>query len=69
MAGKSLATEFDYVYTTQALNYNQYLGYAGLELVSSVEEKGNVKKTLYRIQALPNINPAQNAILSSWLGD
>ncbi len=69
MAGKSLAAEFDYVYTTQALNYNQYLGYAGLELVSSVEEKGNLKNTLYRIQAIPNINSAQNAILSSWLGE
>lgn len=69
MAGKSLAAEFDYVYTTQPINYNQYLGYAGLELVSSVDEKGNTKKTLYRIQAIPNITPAQSAILHSWLGE
>ena len=69
IAGKSLAAEFDYVYTTQPINYNQYLGYAGLELVSSVDEKGNTKKTLYRIQAIPNITPAQSAILRSWLGE
>ena len=69
MAGKSLAAEFDYVYTTQPIHYNQYLGYAGLELVSSVDEKGNTKKTLYRIQSIPNITPAQSAILTSWLGE
>ena len=45
MAGKSLAAEFDYIYTTQPINYNQYLSYAGLELVSSVEEKGKLSST------------------------
>lgn len=69
MAGKSLAAEFDYVYTTQPIPYNQYLEYAGLELVSTIEEKAGTKKTLYRIQPLSKISPAQNANLLAWLGE
>lgn len=69
MAGKSLAAEFDYVYTTQPIQYNQYLAYAGLELISTTDEKSGPRKTQYRIKTMPDINPAQKAILHSWLGE
>ena len=69
MAGKSLATEFEYISTTKELDYQKYLGYAGLTLTSIEVEKGGQKKLQYKIGVLPSLSPDQLAILNSWLGD
>jgi predicted metalloprotease with PDZ domain len=69
MAGNSLANEFEYISTTKELDYQKYLGYAGLTLTSAEVEKGGQKKMQYKISALPSINADQLAILKSWLGD
>ncbi|MFY8024807.1 MAG: hypothetical protein ACOVNO_05630 [Sediminibacterium sp.] len=69
MAGKSLAFEFEYISTTKELDYQKYLGYAGLTLTSSEVEKGGQKKLQYKIDVLPSLKPDQMAILNSWLGD
>jgi len=69
MAGKSLTTEFEYISTTKELDYQKYLGYAGLTLSSAEVEKGGQKKLQYKIDVLPSLKPDQMAILNSWLGD
>lgn len=65
IAGASLAPVFDFVYTTKALDYDTYLGYAGLKISSQETDKG--KK--YLIQRIDNPNGLQASILQSWLGD
>ena len=37
MAGKKLNEIFDYVYTTNELNYNKYLNYAGLQVDTTIK--------------------------------
>lgn len=69
MAGKSLANEFEYISTTKELDYQKYLGYAGLTLTSIEMEKAGQKKVQYTISVLPSLNTDQLAILNSWLGD
>lgn len=69
MAGKSLANEFEYISTTKELDYQKYLGFAGLTLTSAEVEKGGQKKLQYKIGVLPSLNQDQLAILNSWLGD
>lgn len=65
VAGISLASEFEYVYTTKELDYNYYLAYAGLksEFVTDAE-KGKKK---FSIQRLDNMDALQSDILASWL--
>lgn len=69
MAGVSLANEFEYISTTKQLDYQKYLGYAGLTLTSTEFEKLGQKKWQYKITALPSADDNQLAILNSWLGD
>ena len=69
MAGISLANEFEYISTTKELDYQKYLGYAGLTLASTELEKAGQKKVQYKIIVLPSLNADQLAILKSWLGD
>jgi predicted metalloprotease with PDZ domain len=59
IAGDALTELFDYVYTTNELDYNKYLNYAGLTIDS----------TTYTITRLPNPTPLQKTILGSWLGE
>ncbi|HLD52179.1 MAG TPA: hypothetical protein VJA82_02640 [Sediminibacterium sp.] len=69
MAGTTLASEFEYISTTKQLDYQKYLGYAGLTLTSTELENSGQKKLQYKISALPSANDHQLAILNSWLGD
>lgn len=69
MAGISLANEFEYISTTKELDYQKYLGYAGLTLTSTEVEKAGQKKWQYQIGILPSANATQVALLNSWLGD
>jgi predicted metalloprotease with PDZ domain len=57
-AGTKLDELFDYVYTTKEINYNKYLGYAGLMMDAD-----------YKITRLSGSNALQGAILRSWLGN
>jgi predicted metalloprotease with PDZ domain len=64
IAGCSLEEFFEYVYTTKAIDYAKYLGYAGLDL-----EKPGDDSDKFHIKFLPNPNPLQSAILNDWLKD
>ena len=64
IAGQPLADVFTFIYTTQELDYNSYLAYAGLELAKTKDEKG---KASYTINKKPEMNALQSAILQSWL--
>jgi predicted metalloprotease with PDZ domain len=64
VAGISLASFFDYVYTTKEIDYNTYLGYAGLKLESN--DNGKAKK--FAIRRFDKMDELQAAILKSWLG-
>ncbi|WP_394350781.1 M61 family metallopeptidase [Nibribacter ruber] len=67
IAGKSLASLFEYVYTTKELDYATYLGYAGLKLET---KPGEGKQALqYKITHLENPTAQQKVILQSWLGE
>ncbi len=68
IAGFSLNSVFEYVYTTKELDYNSYLNYAGLK----VEMKdGNLGSNKSKISAVisPIDKPTelQKSILSSWI--
>jgi predicted metalloprotease with PDZ domain len=65
VAGISLVNLFEYVYTTKEIDYNTYLGYAGLKLTSS--DNGKEKK--FTIQRLEKMDESQTAILKSWLNE
>jgi predicted metalloprotease with PDZ domain len=65
IAGASLAGLFEYVYTTKELDYNTYLGYAGLKLESSDSADGKGKK--FTIHRLDKMDELQAAILKSWM--
>jgi len=69
MAGTSLANEFEYITTTKELDYQKYLGYAGLTLTNTELDKSGQKKLQYKISVLPSLNANQLSILNSWLGD
>ena len=70
VAGMSLTSTFEYVYTTKEIDYDKYLSYAGLRIDkqnTESKEKGSSKKlTVTRIE---NPNPLQVAILKSWMGE
>lgn len=61
-AGGPLHELFDYIYTTKELDYNKYLGYAGL----TIDNRG--EKPTYQITRIANPNALQQEILESWLG-
>lgn len=62
-AGVPLNELFDYINTTKELDYNKYLGYAGLTIDTS-----GAKPTC-AITRLPNPDALQKKILESWLGE
>ena len=66
MAGTSLNQVFEYVYTTKELDYNTYLGYAGLKITSETNAETGKKK--YTIQRMPEFSQQQLDILQSLLG-
>ena len=66
IAGTSLTSLFEYVYTTKEIDYNKYLNYAGLEI--KVTEDDEQKKN-YTIERIKNPAALQNTILNSWLNN
>ena len=66
IAGTSMSSEFEYVYTTKDIDYSTYLAYAGLMLTEGTDIKtGKRKITISRHE---NMNPLQLAIYQSWSG-
>nr|WP_321406405.1 hypothetical protein [uncultured Carboxylicivirga sp.] len=65
IAGTLLTDVFEYVHTTRKVDYNQYLQYAGLDLVKTMDR--NTGRIQYSIQKLNNVNALQQDILKSWL--
>lgn len=65
IAGKPLTKIFEYIYTTTELDYNTFLNFGGLELISIESPDQKIKYTLKRID---NPSPMQSEILESWLG-
>lgn len=67
MAGKRLDEVFEYTTTTQALDYDKYLAYAGLKLETVKDENRSSTFTKYRLEKLPDANSEQKAIREKWL--
>lgn len=65
-AGISMIREFEYVYTVNELDYNKYLGYAGLKLSEIINNSG---KKILKINRLESLDASQSVILKSWLGE
>lgn len=77
IAGTPLTELFQYVYTPKPLDYEKYLGYAGLQLTKKQEIKtlkdsnGKlIEKTVDVYSLVPIVNPSasQKAIYDSWTG-
>lgn len=67
IAGVSLKSEFEYVYTTKELDYSNYLSYSGLKI--SEEPYKNDGKRKFRLMRQENMNPLQLSIYKSWSGN
>lgn len=65
VAGVSLTSLFENVYTTKELDYDTYLNFAGLELKMTAGEQ---QRKNYTIERIDNPSPLQVLILNSWLG-
>lgn len=72
-AGCSLADFFDYIYTTNPIDYSRYLGFAGLGIDLSPQEPAitHLDKTIFkksfRISKLPEVSTLQKKVLEDWL--
>jgi len=64
IAGQSLTSFFEYVYTTKELDYNTYLNFAGLSLDLDSNQQEEKKYILNRIHDPDSL---QVAIFESWL--
>lgn len=72
IAGVSLTQVFEYVYTTKELDYNKYLGYAGLKLIpqAGTTTAGKDKEPVkFNITRMDKLDPLQSVILKSWLSE
>lgn len=67
LASTSLDAEFEYVNTTKELNYNEYLGYAGLTLDTLQTKQNQNKRKELIIKPLPNPTPEQLTLRNTWL--
>ena len=67
VAGVSLKSLFEYVYTTKELDYNTYLNMGGLQLDSKINAVDN--KKIHTLSTIKNTTPLQKEILKSWLGN
>ena len=65
IAGISMANEFEYVNTTKELDYNKYLGYAGLKATRT--EDLQTKKVRIEISQIENPDEFQTKIYKSLL--
>lgn len=66
VAGISLTSFFDYVYTTKELDYNAVLGHAGLKVIVELDRTNSKKK--FTIQLKEDITQEQDKMLQSWMG-
>lgn len=64
VAGTDLTEFFKYVYTTEPIDYNKYLGYAGLKLEVKEGESG---RRIYTIKMQEELNGRQLRLLTGWL--
>ncbi len=70
IAGISLESFFEYVYTTKELDYAKYLAYAGLKIdKQNIESKGKANTQKLKIIRIENPSPLQSTILKSWMGE
>jgi predicted metalloprotease with PDZ domain len=67
VAGTALGELFEYVYTTKEIDYNTYLGFAGLHADASMADD-STKEKKYTISQIEKPGPLQIEILKSWLG-
>jgi len=67
VAGASLTSVFEYVYTTKELDYNKFLGYGGLSIEKSTIGEG--KKVKFVLKLMDDMNAQQREILNSWTGE
>ena len=67
VASFSLSPIFDYVNTTKELNYQKYLGYAGLTLdtLQKGQNQNNLKRLI--IKELESPTPEQLKFRNAWL--
>ncbi|WP_439489833.1 M61 family metallopeptidase [Algoriphagus sp.] len=65
MAGIPLNEVFNYVYTKKELDYDTFLGYAGLEITKDKTVAGESKFTISRMESPHSL---QKLILNSWIG-
>jgi predicted metalloprotease with PDZ domain len=68
VAGISLASIFEYVYTTKEIDYSNYLAYAGLKIDNQSSGSKGEANTI-KLTRMENPSPLQAAILESWLGE
>ena len=64
MADCQLLEFFEYVYTTKKIDYNKYLGYAGLKMVII---RGKNQKKEFNIVPVANPGKLESKIFQSWL--
>lgn len=64
VAGTDLSEFFRYVYTTEPIDYEKYLGYAGLKLEVKPGENG---RRSYSIRMADELHGGQLRLLNSWL--
>ncbi len=70
VAGISLASIFEYIYTTKEIDYSKDLAYAGLKIdKQSIGSKGDADTFKFKITRIENPTTLQAAILKSWLGE
>jgi predicted metalloprotease with PDZ domain len=67
VAGISLSPEFEYISTIKGIDYNIYLGYAGLRITEKNDPASGKRR--FSISRLDNINPDQELIFHSWMGE
>lgn len=70
VAGISLTSTFEYVYTTKEIDYAKYLAFAGLKIdKQNIESKGRASAQKLKITRIDNPTHLQVAILKSWMGE
>jgi len=65
IAGISLTTLFEYVYTTKELDYKTYLSYAGIDATEITDAKTG--KKIFSLHRIKEPTKEQTDILNSWL--
>lgn len=70
VAGISLESTFEYVYTSKEIDYAKYLAFAGLKTEKqNIDSKGKATAQKFTITRIQNPTLLQSAILKSWMGE